>query len=88
MRDPNYEEIDEQIATAYLNGYFEGQKAEQRNSKKYNKQRAFFASICIIADKAKEVTTLAGGKYKRVVLNFPKEVLEELEEWSKGNERS
>lgn len=85
MRDPNCEEIDEQIATAYLNGYFEGQKVEQRTSKK---QRAFFASICILADNAKEVTTLAGGKYKRVVLNLPKEVLEELEEWSKENERS
>lgn len=88
MIDPNCEEIDEQIATAYLNGYFEGQKVEQRNSKKYKKQRAFFASICILADKAKEVTTLAGDKYKQVVLNLPKEVLEELEEWSKGNERS
>lgn len=52
------------------------------------KQRTFFASICILADKAKEVTTLAGGKYKQVVLNFTKEVLEELEEWSKWNECS
>lgn len=85
MRDSNCEEIDEQIATAYLNGFAEGQKVEQRTSKK---QRAFFASVCILADKAKEVTTLAGGKYKQVVLNLPKEVLEELEEWSKGNERS
>lgn len=85
MRDSNCEEIDEQIATAYLNGFAEGQKVEQRTSKK---QRTFFASICILADKAKEVTTLAGDKYKQVVLNLPKEVLEELEEWSKGNERS
>lgn len=80
MIDPNCEEIDEQIATAYLNGFAEGQKVEQKTSKK---QRTFFASICILADKAKEVTTLAGDKYKQVVLNLPKEVLEELEEWSK-----
>lgn len=46
------------------------------------KKEHFFASICILADKAKGVTTLAGGKYKRVVLNLPKEVLEELKEWS------
>lgn len=85
MIDPDCEEIDEQIATAYLNGFAEGQEFEKE---KQMKQRTFFANLCIIADKAKEVTTLAGDKYKHVVLNFSKEVLEELEEWSKGNERS
>ena len=64
----------------YLKGFCDGQEFEKS---KQIKQKAFFKSIYKIADKAKEVTTLAGGKYKHVVLNLSKEVLEELEEWSK-----
>ena len=63
-----------------LKGFFDGKEFEKS---KQIKQRTFFASICILADKAKEVTTLAGDKYKQVVLNLSKEVLEELEEWSR-----
>lgn len=69
----------------YLKGFFDGQEFEKEKQKK---QRTFFASICKLADNAKEVTTLAGGKYKQVVLTLPKEVLEEIEEWSKWNECS
>ena len=85
MSGKDIHEIDEELSDAYFRGFFDGKDFEKS---KQMKQRTFFASICILADNAKEVTTLAGGKYKRVVLNFPKEVLEELEEWSKGNERS
>ena len=80
MIDPNCEEIDEKIANAYLNGFAEGQEFEKT---KQVKQKAFFKSICKLADKAKEVETLAGDKYKHVILNFSQEVLEELKEWSK-----
>lgn len=72
-------ETDVELSKAYLDGFFSGQELEKA---KQVKQKAFFKSICKLADEAKEVTTLAGGKYKRVVLNFSKEVLEELKEWS------
>lgn len=70
----------EELSEEYLKGFFDGQEFEKS---KQIKQRAFFASICVLADKSKEVETLAGDKYKQVVLNLPKEVLEELEEWSR-----
>lgn len=85
MSGKDIHEIDEELSDAYLKGFFDGQEFEKS---KQIKQRTFFASVCILADKAKEVTTLAGGKYKQVVLNLPKEVLEELDEWSKWNECS
>lgn len=72
-------EMDGKLSEEYLKGFFDGKEFEKS---KQIKQRTFFASICILADKAKEVTTLAGDKYKQVVLNLPKEVLEEFEEWS------
>ena len=72
-------ETDVELSKAYLDGFFSGQELEKA---KQVKQKAFFKSICKLADKAKEVTTLAGDKYKQVVLNLPKEVLEELKEWS------
>lgn len=71
--------MDGKLSEEYLKGFFDGQEFEKS---KQIKQRTFFASICILADKAKEVTTLAGDKYKQVVLNLSKEVLEELKEWS------
>lgn len=85
MSGKDIHEMNEELSEEYLKGFFDGKEFEKE---KQMKQRTFFANLCIIADKAKEVTTLAGGKYKRVVLNFPKEVLEELEEWSKWNECS
>lgn len=85
MSGKDIHEIDEELSVAYFKGFFDGKEFEKS---KQIKQRTFFASICKLADNAKEVTTLAGGKYKRVVLNFPKEVLEELDEWSKWNECS
>lgn len=72
-------EINEELSEEYLKGFFDGQEFEKS---KQIKQRTFFASVCILADKAKEVITLAGDKYKRVVLNLPKEVIEELKDWS------
>lgn len=54
-------EIDEELSEEYLKGFFDGKEFEKS---KQIKQRTFFASICILADKAKEV-------------------LEELEEWSR-----
>ena len=80
MSGKDIHEIDEKLPEEYFKGFCDGQEFEKS---KQIKQKAFFKSICKIADKAKEVTTLAGDKYKHVVLNFPKEVLEELEEWSK-----
>lgn len=80
MSGKNIREIDEKLSEEYLKGFFDGKEFEKS---KQIKQRAFFASVCILADRSKEVETLAGDKYKQVVLNLPKEVLEELEEWSK-----
>lgn len=80
MSGKDIHEIDEELSKEYLKGFFDGKEFEKS---KQIKKRTFFASICILADKAKEVTTLAGDKYKQVVLNLSKEVLEELEEWSR-----
>lgn len=80
MSGKDIHEINEELSEEYLKGFFDGKEFEKS---KQIKQRTFFASICILADKAKEVTTLAGDKYKQVVLNLSKEVLEELEEWSR-----
>lgn len=80
MSGKDIHEMNEGLSEEYLKGFFDGKEFEKS---KQIKQRAFFASICILADNAKEVTTLAGDKYKQVVLNLPKEVLDELEEWSK-----
>lgn len=80
MSGKDIHEMDEEFSEEYLKGFFDGIEFEKF---KQIKQRTFFASICILADKAKEVTTLAGDKYKQVVLNLPKEVVEELEEWSR-----
>lgn len=80
MSGKDIHEMDEKLSEEYLKGFFDGQEFEKS---KQIKQRTFFASICILADKAKEVTTRAGDKYKQVVLNLPKEVLEEIREWSK-----
>lgn len=81
MSGKDIHEMDEKLTEAYFKGFFDGKEFEK--SKQIKKQRAFFASICILADTAKEVTTRAGDKYKQVVLNLPKEVLEEIREWSK-----
>lgn len=80
MSGKDIHEMDGKLSEEYLKGFFDGQEFEKS---KQIKQRAFFASICVIADRSKEVETLAGDKYKQVVLNLPKEVLEELEEWSR-----
>ena len=80
MSGKDIHEIDEELSEEYLKGFFDGQEFEKS---KQIKQRAFFASVCVLADKSKEVTTLSGDKYKQVVLNLSKEVLEELEEWSR-----
>lgn len=79
MSGKDIHEMNEELSEEYLKGFFDGQEFEKS---KQIKQRTFFASVCILADKAKEVTTLAGDKYKQVVLNLPKEVLEELKDWS------
>lgn len=79
MSGKDIHETDVELSKAYLDGFFAGQEFEKA---KQVKQKAFFKSICKLADKAKEVTTLAGNKYKQVVLNLPDEVLEELKEWS------
>lgn len=79
MSGKDIQETDVELSKAYLDGFFSGQELEKA---KQVKQKAFFKSICKLADKAKEVTTLAGNKYKQVVLNLPDEVLEELKEWS------
>jgi len=80
MSGKDIREIDEKLSEEYLKGFFDGKEFEKS---KQIKQRAFFASVCILADRSKEVETLAGDKFKQVVLNLPKEVLEELKEWSK-----
>lgn len=80
MSGKDIHEMDEELSEAYLKGFFDGKEFEKF---KQIKQRVFFESICVLADRSKEVTTLAGDKYKQVVLNLSKEVLEELEEWSK-----
>lgn len=80
MSGKDIHEMDEEFSEEYLKGFFDGKEFEKF---KQIKQRIFFACICILADRSKEVETLAGDKYKQVVLNLPKEVLEELEEWSK-----
>lgn len=80
MSGKDIHEMNEKLSEEYLKGFFDGKEFEKS---KQIKQRAFFASICVLADKSKEVETLAGDKYKQVVLNLPKEVLEELEEWSR-----
>ena len=80
MSGKDIREIDEELSEAYFKGFFDGKEFEKS---KQIKQRAFFASVCVLADRSKEVETLAGEKYKQVVLNLPKEVLEELEEWSR-----
>lgn len=80
MSGKDIHEMDEELSEEYLKGFFDGQEFEKS---KQIKQRAFFASVCVLADKSKEVETLAGDKFKQVVLNLPKEVLEELEEWSR-----
>ena len=80
MSGKDIHKMDEELSEEYLKGFFDGQEFEKS---KQIKQRAFFASVCILADKSKEVETLAGDKYKQVVLNLSKEVLEELEEWSR-----
>lgn len=80
MSGKDIREIDEELSEEYLKGFFDGKEFEKS---KQIKQRAFFASVCVLADKSKEVETLAGDKFKQVVLNLPKEVLEELEEWSR-----
>lgn len=80
MSGKDIHEMDVELSKAYLDGFFAGQELEKA---KQVKQKAFFASICKLADKAKEVTTLAGNKYKQVILNLPQEVLDELKEWSK-----
>lgn len=79
MSGKDIHEMDVELSKAYLDGFFSGQELEKA---KQVKQKVFFKSICKLADEAKEATTLAGDKYKRVVLNFSKEVLEELKEWS------
>jgi hypothetical protein len=79
MSEKDIQETDVELSEAYLDGFFAGQEFEKA---KQVKQKAFFKSICKLADKAKEVTALAGSKYKQVVLNLPKEVLEEIREWS------
>ena len=79
MSGKDINEIDEELSEEYLKEFFDGQEFEKS---KQIKQRTFFASVCVLADKSKEVETLAGDKYKQVVLNLPKEVLEELKEWS------
>lgn len=73
-------ETDVEMSKAYLDGFFAGQEFEKA---KQVKQKTFFKSICKLADKAKEIETLSGNKYKQVVLNLPQEVLDELKEWSK-----
>lgn len=80
MSEKDIHETDVEMSKAYLDGFFSGQELEKA---KQVKQKAFFKSICKLADKAKEVETLAGNKYKQVILNLPQEVLEELKEWSK-----
>ena len=80
MSGKDIHEIDEKSAEEYLKGFVDGQEFEKS---KQIKQRSFFASICVLADRSKEVETLAGDKFKQVVLNLSKEVLEELEEWSR-----
>ena len=73
-------EMDEEVSEEYLKGFFDGKEFEKS---KQIKQRSFFASICVLAGRSKEVETLAGDTFKQVVLNLSKEVLEELEEWSR-----
>lgn len=80
MSGKDIHEMNEKLSEEYLKGFFDGQEFEKS---KQIKQRAFFASVCVLADKSKEVETLAGDKFKQVVLNLPEEVLEELEEWSR-----
>lgn len=79
MSEKDIQETDVELSKAYLDGFFSGQEFEKA---KQVKQKTFFKSICKLADKAKEIETLSGNKYKQVVLNLPKEVLEELKEWS------
>ena len=80
MSGKDIHEIDEELSEAYFKGFFDGKEFEKS---KQIKQRSFFASICVLAGRSKEVETLAGDKFKQVVLNLSKEVLEELEEWSR-----
>ena len=80
MSEKDIQETDVELSKAYLDGFFSGQEFEKA---KQVKQKTFFKSICKLADKAKEIETLSGNKYKQVVLNLSKEVLEELEEWSR-----
>ena len=79
MSGKDIHEMNEELSEEYLKGFFDGQEFEKS---KQIKQRAFFSSVYVLADKSKEVETLAGDKYKKVVLNLPKEVLEELKDWS------
>lgn len=80
MSEKDIQETDVELSKAYLDGFFSGQELEKA---KQVKQKAFFKSICKLADKAKEIETLSGNKYKQVILNLPQEVLDELKEWSK-----
>lgn len=80
MSGKDIQETDVEMSKAYLDGFFSGQEFEKA---KQVKQRTFFKSICKLADKAKEIETLSGNKYKQVILNLPQEVLDELKEWSK-----
>lgn len=80
MSGKDIQETDVELSKAYLDGFFSGQEFEKA---KQVKQKTFFKSICKLADKAKEIETLSGNKYKQVVLNLPQEVLDELKEWSK-----
>lgn len=80
MSGKDIHEIDEELSEEYLKGFFDGKEFEES---KQIKQRSFFTSICVLAGRSKEVETLAGDKFKQVVLNLSKEVLEELKEWSR-----
>lgn len=80
MSGKDIQETDVELSKAYLDGFFSGQELEKA---KQVKQKTFFKSICKLAEKAKEIETLSGNKYKQVILNLPQEVLDELKEWSK-----
>lgn len=50
---------------------------------KKRKQKNLFSAICYFADKSKNIKTIAGEKYKEVVLILSPKNIEEIKEWSK-----
>lgn len=74
------------MGSRFVTPYFTIEKLFRRffmEISKETKQKNLFATICKLAESAKEVESFSGEKYKEVILRLKPKSIEEIREWSK-----